>query len=123
MLVIRTEQFKLFEGESRARFVREMVDHARRYLPYHFHALGEQGTREAIQYGIDRARAHEIVSVPGVRAYVQLMFVLGPDFDQDPQMPWAPEALSADDEKTRIQKLLAGAQQHLDRKAKALEGK
>lgn len=97
-----------------------MVEHARQYLPYHFHALGEDGTRKAVEYGIDRARSHEIVSISGVRAYVQLMFVLGPDFDQDPELPWAPKALGEEDERAKIQKLLAGAQEHLDRKGKAL---
>src|SRR5262245_59344525 len=123
MLLIREKQLQALADVEQARFVQEMVERVRRHLPHHFDALGHEKTQRAVEYGIDRARFHEIVSVPGVTAYVQLLFVLGPDFDSDPQLPWATAILREGDENTRIQRLLAGAQEHLASKTKDIEGK
>src|SRR4029450_1166335 len=122
MFLIREKQLQVLADVEQARLVQEMVERVRRHLPHHFDALGPERTQRAVEYGIDRARFHGIVSVPGVTAYVQLLFVLGPDFDSDPQLPWVPEILKEGDENTRIQRLLAGAQEYLARKTKALEG-
>lgn len=104
----------MFEQLAVDGFVSNLVAHFREHLPRHVAALGEDGVREAVQYGIRRARSYRIESEAGVRVFIQLMFVLGPDFDVDPRLPWAARCLRAEtDEVSRVGALLASAGEHL----------
>jgi len=110
---IRQEQLDAF-------FVHDLVEHVRRYLPDQYRALGEHGARQAVEHGMGRARSHGFLSNPGVRAYVQVMFVLGPDFDADPELDGARQALAEPTEIQRVRALVAAAESHLrDRLAQA----
>lgn len=96
------------------RFVGDMVDHFRDHLPAHFAAFGEDAVREAVRYGIGRARSYRIASQAGVRVFVQMMFVFGPAFDADPNLPWAARWLTGEgDEVVRVRRLIAAAREHL----------
>lgn len=122
MLTIRRHQAALFTQLAVDRFVDELLAHFRAHLPGHAAALGDEGTRSAIRYGIGRARSYGIESEAGARVFVQLMFVLGPGFDADPKLPWAAEILLAGgDEAPRVGALFHAAERHLRERA-AREG-
>jgi hypothetical protein len=114
VLTIRRHQSALFAQLAVDRFVGEMAAHIREHLPPHFAALGEEGVREAIRYGIGRARSYRIESEAGVRVFIQMMFVFGPAFDTDPGLPWASRWLTDEgDEVARVRGLIAASASHL----------
>jgi hypothetical protein len=47
-----------------------------------------------IQYGIKRAASYGIQLENDVRKYIEVMLLLGPDFDKDPKYPWATSILT-----------------------------
>ncbi|HRI66121.1 MAG TPA: hypothetical protein PK156_17860 [Polyangium sp.] len=114
MLFIRPAQKALFAQQAVDRFVQQMIEHIREHLPRHYDALGADGARQAVLYGIERARSYRIESEAGARVFIQLMFVLGPRFDVDPRLPWAAHYLTAeDDERSRVSALLAAATEYM----------
>jgi hypothetical protein len=94
MLIIRQEQFEVFQTVAEAAFVRRVVEHLRTHhgdvviqLPNEvvlvkqiaderLHRIARQGVRRARGYGMDWES--------GVTAFVVLMFVAGPNFDKHP---------------------------------------
>lgn len=116
MLTIRSDQMRSLEAASKERFERGLVEHFREHLPDHYAALGPEGTREAIQYGVTRAAEYGIVTEGGVTVYVRLMFLFGRDYDADPALPWAGAILrdpAIADEATRVSRLASAAMEHL----------
>ena len=94
MLKIRKEQNDELAKAAVKRFEDWMVVHLNKFFPDHCKALGEDGTREAIQYAIKCAAGYEIVSERDVCKYTDLMFTFGRDFDKDPNLPWAGKILN-----------------------------
>jgi len=103
MLKIRKEQYEELGKVSLKRFEDSMVEHIREFFPEQYDALGETVVRNVIEYGVDRAEAHGFETEPDVNMYIDLMLLLGSNFDTDPQLPWAAEILqeeSTEDELT-----------------------
>ena len=92
-MVIRDAQFQTFKNDVRANAEKQLVEHCREYAPRLFQAAGENGVHEAVQLGLKRSQAYGFLDEPQVRFYIDLMLVLGSDFDTDPQYPWASETL------------------------------
>ena len=112
MLIIRRQQIEIFEAANFAQFEQEMLEHLRRELPAHYSGLGEAATREAIRYGIQKARTYGIRTHYGVKAYLKLLFVFGRDFDADPTLEWAGRVLNdpaVEDEAGRVVLLVNAA--------------
>jgi hypothetical protein len=63
--------------------------HLYKFFPKQCEAAGEEQLRATIQYGIKRAAAYGITVACDVCRYVDLMVVLGRDFDTDRNLPWA----------------------------------
>lgn len=101
MLKIRPEQNDELAKVALKRFEDKMVVHLNKFFPDHCKVLGEEGTREAIQYAIERSASYEIVSERDVCKYTDLMFAFGRDFDKDPKLPWASKILTDKDLKGR----------------------
>ena len=93
MLVIRREQLSLFSQAELRKFEDWMVSHLGKFFPRQSRTMGESKLRETIQYGIKRAASYGIVSKRDVCKYVDVMIVLGRDFDRDPQYLWAARIL------------------------------
>lgn len=89
MFQVRPAQMEVFEQAALRRFEDEMVVHLRQLAPQHCNAVGEEGLRQVIRTGFKRAASYGLTNRGPVRFYIDLMIMLGSDFDTDPQYPWA----------------------------------
>ena len=94
MLKIRKEQMEVFEQAAIRNFEDEIVEHLKKFSPRHCEVIGDNGVREVIRPGIDRAEKYSLTNRGPVRFYIELMFMFGSDFDTDPQLPWAGKILN-----------------------------
>lgn len=94
MVLIRATQMERLRQEGITAFETEMVSHVRRFAPRHCESLEESDIRTAIRYGMDRARTYGFTARGPVRFYLELMFMLGCDFDTDPLLPWVAPVLT-----------------------------
>jgi hypothetical protein len=94
MLIIRNEQMRVFQAEAAKDFVGATLVHLRRCFPVDCERLGEAQARKVIREGIARAARRGIDVRNDVRQYISVMFALGSGFAEDPQLPWAGEALA-----------------------------
>ena len=92
-MTIRREQMLVFEESERRKYQDWMVDHLRRFFPKQCAAAGEQGLRRIVLDGIERAAGHGIKSRAGVCKYIDLMVLLGREFETDSRFPAAPKIL------------------------------
>ncbi len=125
MLVIRQRQIVGLETLARRRFEDTLVDHVATYFPNHARVLGEPRVRQVIDYGLARARLHGFTSERNLCLYLDLMLMLGSNFDVDPQLPWAAEILmdpASEHPTLRIDRLTNAAMDHMDRSAGADDG-
>lgn len=93
MLVIRTEQMKVFEQLSADRFAGEMIEHCREFSPRLCKTLSDEQLTVAIDRGFRAAAKYGFTQRGPVRLYIDMTIVLGSGFDTDPQYPWAGEVL------------------------------
>ncbi len=96
MLKVRREQKEVFGEVAAKRFEDRTVQHVKEFFPKHCEILGEGPVRQVIRRGIERAEDHGLTSERDVTLYIGLMFMLGSNFDLDPQLPWAVEILDDD---------------------------
>jgi hypothetical protein len=94
MLQIRPEQMQSLSTYTICKFEDRMVLHLNKYFPEQCKKLGEDGTRKAVRYGLQRAAGYEITSERDVCIYIDVMFEFGRNFDLDPRLPWASEILN-----------------------------
>jgi hypothetical protein len=118
LLKIRDEQMKIFEQAAQRNFAGEMVGHVRQFAPRHSKIIGEHGVRQVVGMGMERARRYGLNNRGPVRFYIELMFMLGSDFDTDPQYPWASEVLNESncpDQSERADRLFRGATDYFEK--------
>ena len=118
MLTIRNEQMRLFSQEEVTKFEEGMIVHLRKFFPA-CRLASETTLRELIRYGIERARSYQITARRDVCKYVDLMTVLGRDFDVDERIPWASELLHSERGATRMPRLMNAAQRYLNKPGRA----
>ena len=120
MFQMRQAHMQAFAETSKKSFENRMVEHLNKHFPEHCDKLGEEGVRETIRYGIDRAASYDITAERDVCKYIDLMFVFGQDFDQDEKYPWARKELEYPHRLSRhrlIDRLCDAAQQDIQRRA------
>ena len=93
MVTIRHDQMQAFSEAAARSFEDRMVVHLEKFFPQQCKALGEQRTRDVIRLGIERAARHDIDVEYDVCRYIDLMFVFGERYDEDPAWPWASRIL------------------------------
>ncbi|MBW2247059.1 MAG: hypothetical protein JRF62_07625 [Deltaproteobacteria bacterium] len=93
MLIIREDQMEVLGNYMLNKFENALVTHLNLYFPEKCEAMGESGVREMIRHGIAQAKSYGIVIEYQVSRYINLMFMLGKDFDTDSALPWASEIL------------------------------
>ncbi|HYZ87040.1 MAG TPA: hypothetical protein VE621_21675 [Bryobacteraceae bacterium] len=116
-MVIRQEQVATLENAAQQRFEEEMYSHLSGFAPAHCAAIGENTLRKLISLGAERAATYGFTSRGPVRLFLELMIQLGTDFDSDPQLQWATQALQADpsgDQMQRADELYRRATNYLD---------
>ncbi len=89
MLTIKKGQEKKFNDQSFKKFEDDTVEHVKKYFPNHFIAMEDITIRDTIRYGYSRAKKYDFFTQRNVCLYLNNMFVLGSNFDTDPQYPWA----------------------------------
>lgn len=94
MFRIKAKNLTAFEQQAADTYLAELLQHCRLFAPQLSQALTDTELRTAVQDGMVRARAHGFDQRGTVRFYVDVMIVLGSDFDTDPQFPWAAEILA-----------------------------
>jgi hypothetical protein len=87
MLKIRKEQMVELGKVSLGNFENGMVEHVKRFFPKYHDVMGDPAVRKTIRYGIDRAEAYGFTTERDVCQYINLMFLLGSDFDTDTRLP------------------------------------
>jgi hypothetical protein len=115
MLTIRRSQFDALGIAMVRRFEDLLLGKMETVFPRESERLGDDGMRAVVRLGMERAQGHVFSADEDVFAFVALMFMLGSYFDEDPQLPWAAEALNAaGSSEGRAQALYARAMRHLD---------
>lgn len=83
----------LFEEEALLDFEARVLRHVRESFPKSFAELGEHRVLDLTRGAVVRAQAHGLTTERSVVMYLNLLFMLGSGFDDDPQLPWAAEIL------------------------------
>ncbi len=91
---IRKEQMAALERATLKAFEDELVRHLRDFDPKHTKVLSEDGLRQVIRSGMERAAKYGLTNRGPIRFYIELMFLFGSDFDTDPWIPWAGASLA-----------------------------
>lgn len=118
MLTIRESQLRALEAVQRQRLEDDLVAHLRERLPAHYRAVREEGAREVIRSGIERASSYGLETDIGISVFVRLSFVFGDDFDRT--HAWASQVLhdsSLSVESIRVARLGEAAYGYLERLA------
>lgn len=97
MLKIRSEQIDALGMGMRGLFVEEMIEHLNAFSPELCQTLGDDQLRPVVCQALERAEGYGLVNRGSVRLFLEMMFLLGSGFDDDPQYPWARETLLRDD--------------------------
>ena len=117
MLVIRKKQQEAFTKAVTRGLECNLLTHATRQFPVRVHRMGEPAARALVRKAVAACGGFGIEDEYEISRYLDLMFLLGEDFDTDAALPWAAaalgdEALSA---KEKIDRLCERAGQHLGR--------
>lgn len=97
MLIIRKEQIEEFDKYIFQSFKTRILDHLMKIWPERCMELGEENVRESIERGIKSATDYGITTENDVAGYIDLMYVLGLNFDADTTIPWAASILQDQD--------------------------
>ncbi len=112
MLTIRSRQMAVLSESSIARFVDITAAQLKLILPRHCEALGAEGLRKHVRFGIEKASSYGIISEPAIAGYIRLMFMFGREFDR--KHDWALRVLQGGEEdKARAVLLTQAAEQFL----------
>jgi hypothetical protein len=116
MLVIRDQQMQAFRAAGRERLERNLAGHLIEFFPKHTSFLGEKHLRKVVQHGIAGGRNQGFKTDYETFLYVDLMFMLGCEFDRDPQLPWVPDILGGRNGSplSRIESLHGHAMEYFD---------
>jgi hypothetical protein len=111
---LRKAQLEAFSEPQLKEFEEFMVGHLRKWFPRECKALREEETRRRIRQGVTRAEEYAIVGRRDVCKFIDLMFALGPKFDDDAARPWARRILDDEDfaPSTKVDRLVQAALEH-----------
>ena len=93
MLVIRESQLSTLGSVQVREFETQLVRHFARFYPRECRLAGNDQVQQLVAMGLSRARQHGYVVQREASLYVNLMIILGQDFDRDPQIPWAAQQI------------------------------
>jgi hypothetical protein len=117
MLVIRATQMQQFARATLDQFAEQRRVHALNYHPRLSQFIGDAAVRSAISVGISAAMGRGLRNRVEVSLYLELAFLLGSFFVEDPRFPWAAELLAPDSPEPplfRVRRAMDGATDWLD---------
>ncbi len=94
MLFIRRRQPEHFEDALLERFVTEMTDHAITAYPMICGLIGPAQVCGVVRRAVERARSYGFNNQGPIRLFIEMVFVFGSEFHDDPQYAWAAHILS-----------------------------
>jgi hypothetical protein len=89
MLTIRKEQMRVLGSVALRSFEMALVRHFFEFFQDECRLLGTHQVRRVVQLGMSRAMPLGYKTNREIGLYINLMFMLGSDFENDPQIPWA----------------------------------
>jgi hypothetical protein len=113
VITFHADQMAALEAQAELAFVEEMTDHLWAFSPALCKTLGREKLRAVVVDGVARAAGYGLTYRNPIRLFLELCFILGSGFDEDPQVPWAGETLRRDDFFNQMFK--AGRLEHLAR--------
>ena len=87
--VVRKEHFEAIQKAALGDFEERTMGFLTRTHPEQAGRLGADGLRELIQYGSARAERYQIVGEDERSQFIELMLLLGRNFDQEASFAWA----------------------------------
>ena len=91
---IRTEQLAALHAVLERQFVDRAMAYVRHQHPGTCTALDERAIRASIETALKKRATYQFDSEETVFAYLDLMYLLGFDFDADPRCEWVRETLT-----------------------------
>jgi hypothetical protein len=122
MWTIRQDQLEGLRRATVKRFEDVMVEHWTEFFPAKCQAMGESQLRELIRHGIGRAQVYEITAECEVSVFLDVMLVMGRDFDLQGENAWAVRILKNGDGSNsaeRVAELRDAALEHLETQKEA----
>ena len=95
MLLIRDAQMDRLSEVAEERFVERVRVFLRSSWPDACAALGDDGVRASVRRGMTQAARFGIATERDIVRYVNVMYLLGPDFCEEPDRDWARRILDA----------------------------
>ena len=85
-MIIRKGQMETFDVLG---LERHLLAHLRRFARDHIESIGDDGLRQFVRLGIQRAASFGWKQRGAVEFFLEVMVMLGSEFHTDPQYPWA----------------------------------
>ena len=105
MLVIRKEQLDAFAKEKEKKFEREAFQYIKTTYPDKCKSLTDDQIKESILTAKQKSENYSLFTTETVMLYIDLMYLLGFDFDTDKNYPWVQEILLDDELRGRTRML------------------
>jgi hypothetical protein len=93
-MVIREEQMRTLSKAAEQAFQLQLVREMHEFAPWHAKALGDDGLLRCVQFAVQRAKKYGFTNRGPIRLYLQIIFLLGAEFDSDALLPWVGKVLS-----------------------------
>lgn len=88
MLTLRHEQMKALRRQRQEQFLERLAAHARRFFPRQTEGLRAHDLRQVCRSALQRGSRHGLSTERDLCKFLNLVFVFGPEFDEDPALPW-----------------------------------
>jgi hypothetical protein len=112
MFVIRTAQLEALGKALERAFMRRAADHLRKRYPDSCKALGDEGVQTWVAKAMEKRSEHRFEDEESILVYLDLMQVLGFDFDADPRLPWVKGTLDDPDLSAKVRLALLWERAH-----------
>jgi hypothetical protein len=90
-----------FRGAAMSDYENRLLKYLRECFPEQVKTDGDAKTRMTIREGIQRASEHALITELDTALYIEVMYLLGPEFETDPRYPWAGEILRGPADKAK----------------------
>jgi len=94
MLSITATQMQVLAASIEPESELRAIQHVKNCIPDIFLAMPEEDLREVIRWGRKRSRRYGVAREVDFFRYLNLMFMFGFSFDDDPRYPWAARVLN-----------------------------